>query len=488
MPRFSVSVLSIIAGWLALCSTTSVDGADEYLAEARKHCDALLSEWRQAHGAEARKQLGDALWDAAVRAERPEIVEQVAAAGQLAEKEIHVSHHAHRVRLQELRTFKGIRTTLDKEDGYFDFASRQGNSLVRRITSDAFEVWTPRHGWLLDRQGRLLNEAHPPRRDGHGREWFGAFLPDGRWVTTDLWEMDCKLTFFSREGSPLKEISSAELAPPGPEDARRELIGWARSDKDGAAWIVNIGSEQGYATVRVGPNGPARVLAGNERWQLCYPRALGPRGWFIEMSVPDDTGRWLFTREEAGHGMYVGYPGYDLVEGAEYSPRTLHQRSSDGRILPPMLNELVIPDGNFDFGFWPGQTDVFIGSETLEKTGAPGAIHIVKQNRHEHVNDAGDGLTEDPRPVVDKTWFYTRAGRFQGWVRARRLGDSADGHDMLFRLNDDGRIATLNPKLGVSDVRRFVWPTGKRADAVELFDDLRLGLFVRSRRLVLAAW
>jgi hypothetical protein len=59
---------------------------------------------------------------------------------------------------------------------------------------------------------------------------------------------------------------------------------------------------------------------------------------------------------------------------------------------------------------------------------------------------------------------------------------------MLFRLTADSRIVTLGPDLRTQAVRRFTWQDGKTADAVTLWADLKMGLFIRGERLMLARW
>ena len=463
MFRACLRVLWLAAAVLAAPSPALAQDDRDGELVGRRECDKLLVQWRRTHDPQARASLGDALVQAAVRAERPGYVAEVAADGRLASKELHFSRRARLVPLHVLRTFDGIRTLLNEEDGYAPSVTSGAGWLVRRLTRDAWEVWTPTHGWLFDGTGHVLNEARPARADpdATGREWFGAFLPDGRWVTTELEAWDDALTFFSRDGQGVRRMTSAELAPPGPNDPSRTLLGWARSDKDGAAWIVNVGSEQGYATVRVGPEGPTRMLGGTERWALCYGRALGPRGWYIELDVPDDTGQAVLSRREAGHGPNVGFPHYGVARAEAF---TLHDLSADDP-----ADEVTLPDGNHIFGFWPGGQDVFIGTETMDETRQP-------RERNGEL------------PVVNKTWFFDRRWRLQGWTRARRLADAADGHSMLLRTDGDSRVITLGPDLHAREVRRFAWPDGATADAVTLFDDWRLGLFVRRGELVLAGW
>ena len=239
-----------------------------------------------------------------------------------------------------------------------------------------------------------------------------------------------------------------------------DLLGWARSNQDGTAWVVNVGSEEGFATVQIGPEGPPRQFFGFERWQACYHHALGPRGDYLDMWVPDDLARVLLARSAAGHGIGVGYPGYWL---------TVPRRD-------PMPDELArgkklcsVPSGSDIFGFWPGRRDVFVGSirEIAERDPRPGQLAPPEENA---------------------TWFFTADGRFRSWLRGRRLADAADGRAMLFRMEGSHQVVTLYPDLRTARARRFTWADGSTAIALSLFDDLRLGLFIQDEKLVLAGW
>ena len=134
--------------------------------------------------------------EASIHADRPDLVEQVVARGDVLKRMLPVPRGGERVKLRTLHIFAEFPAQLDQE--MFASFSREQGWLARRVTKDAVEVWTPNHGWLFDGQGQLLHEAHPPRGTGYGREWYGAFLPDGRWVTTDLDEMDGRLQFLFR--------------------------------------------------------------------------------------------------------------------------------------------------------------------------------------------------------------------------------------------------------------------------------------------------
>jgi hypothetical protein len=58
-------------------------------------------------------------------------------------------------------------------------------------------------------------------------------------------------------------------------------------------------------------------------------------------------------------------------------------------------------------------------------------------------------------------------------------------------VNDEEHLRGLRrsrPDLTIAAIRRPTWPDGSTADAVIVWDDLKLGLFVRKHRLVLARW
>jgi hypothetical protein len=407
---------------------------DDYLAQWKAKCAPLLAEWRKPekkNDAELRNEL----IDAAVRAEQPEIVEEVAAGGDVASMEIKLPPDARQIVAKSLRSFTEI-PGIPYSNGVMD-------CVIRRMTKTRFEVWTPKHGWLFNAKGQLVNEALPPRRDGIGRGWHGAFLPDGRWVTTDLWEMDKTLTFFSPGGKFSKEIKAVKLAPPKKDDEwSLSLIGWARCDRHGEGWVVSVGDGPGRARVFVKPDGSFRELSdGNAPWKLCYPRDLEPKGMYTSLSRPSDDCKQTVWFEVPSHGAWCGSPTYHWSE-----------KDDDGK---------VIPDGDSNFGFLPGTHDVFIGA-----------------------SDGDNGDEEKPRKL--KTWFFSNDGKCRGWVRAAYLTDSADGKAMWF-LDEENCVVALSLDLKQQSRTRFVIG-GENARPVKLFTDLRLGFFSIGKRLVLARW
>ncbi|MEA3208611.1 MAG: hypothetical protein QOE70_1668 [Chthoniobacter sp.] len=447
-------ILPIVAGWWCCAAplsfseqtasdTTSRD-ADAYLAEWQGKAEKLFQAWKVETDPAAKRALAEELIEAAVRAGQSERIEAVAAEGRFAEREIGLPAAVREVPLESLYAFPDMAVS----------SRGDGESWVsRRITKDAFELWIPTHGWLFNGQGRLTNEARPPRRDGQGREWYGAFLPSGPWITTDLWERDDTLTFFSRSGRWQKEIHSDKLVPPpDPGEADLglhsiDLIGWARADRHGRGWIVSVGSEGGRGEAWIGAQGPPRAIQDRDAWKLAYPRALGPRmAGYTTLLVPSDDRKMELQRFEPAHGPQVGYPDYSL-HGTEE------------------VFSVKIPEGGREFGFWPGTRHIFIDAERAHWEG-----------------DGPTKVTERQR-----TWFFDPKGHCEGWIAARRIADAPDGKAMLFTTNS-GLAVTLEPDLGVRQVQRWIWPGGQPALPSAVFPDLKLGFFLDGRKVRLARW
>jgi hypothetical protein len=447
--------------------------ARNYAQEARDRCQQAEKAWQQAGSPAEDSPTGDALVVAAIFADRPDLVDTVLTHEPTYQGPISIPRGGRTVPLHILHGFTTFTSDLQSEM-FASIEYPETGWLARRITPDAIEVWTPKHGWLFSGDGRLFHQATVHRGTGFGRQWYGAFLPDGRWVTTDLQDTDVhlpdtdgRLTFFSAKGRRQRSLSCEELAPSDGKYA--DLIGWARSDREGQGWVVNVGSEEGRATVWIGPTGPARILKPGERWGLCYPRALGPRmtTFLLTLGVPDDQSQWELSQNNTGHGPGVGFPEYER----ESFPASRHWDDS-------RRSGHVIPGGNNVFGFWPGKSSYFIGAEEYRDP----------PNANVHTRKRFDRLDSSVVAIIDKTWFFDSADKLLASLRARRIGDAADGRSMLFRVTADSRILTLSPDLQVKAMRRFVWHDHSTADAVALWDDLRLGLFIRNERLILASW
>jgi hypothetical protein len=395
----------------------------------------LREQWKTETVAKKKREYARELVQIAVQNEQPEVVFEIATEGRLEQDEIKIPEEAKRIPLRALQTLARAKSEEGEEPHW----------VARRITADRFEVWLPDHGWLFDGKGKLLQEAHPPRRDGTGREWYGAFLPDGNWVTTDLFAYDCVLTFFAPGDKWLKEVPSQKLVPPADSgDTERAIIGWCRADAAGKGWVVSVGANGGRGVAWIGPKGAAQVLKGEaDPWQRCFARDLEPKGMYTELHIPDDRGKLVLTRTEPGHGVFVGFPVYSTPQ---YS--------------------IMVPEGD-TFGFWPGAADIFV------------TIH-------------DESLPADPdHPDADaelkgKAWFYRADGTFAGWIGAHRIADAPGGKGMIF-YQGHGRVVTLGTGRKLEQVEQFM-RDDQPAFPWRVFPDLRLGLFLDGKNLTLAAW
>lgn len=303
----------------------------------------------------------------------------------------------------------------------------------RRITRDRFEIWRPDEGRLFDAAGTKIATAKVKRGDGWGREWYGAFLPDGRWVTTDLDEYDRRLTMFSAKGKRIWSLRSNQLLP-SPDDPDETLIAWSRSDKKGEAWIVSVGSEEGRGWVSVKPDGKARIIS--SPWTECFPQQLGQRGMYTGRKVMSDDGTLTIQHSEAGHGIGVGWPNYEF----------------------PGERFVTIPNG-FRMGILPAAKSVYIES---------GAYSIVTQ--------------EDER-----LWLFNAKGDYQHWIRGRKAGSGVLSKTLWIR-SPDGKAWGIDEKFSVTARRSFLTESKEQLIPVELHDDINLGLFMKDEHLLLGRW
>ena len=408
-----------------------------FTRQANEDVARFLPLWRAETDPAKKKDLGEQLITAAVHSEQPKIVLEVATNGMFSQKEIKIRGKEKRIPLRLIESFT------------FEPAawSNPFQWVIRRMTSNRLELWDPYHGWLFNRDGRVIAEARPPRRDGSGRQWYGAFLPDGRWVTTDLWDMDRTLHFFSALKKWEKDISADDLVPRTSDDDRYDtsLIGWCRCDRNGKGFVLNVGANGGRGDAWVNWKGDHHTLTEHESpWKLCYPRDLEPKGTYTMLFIPNDNGDLTIDRQEPGHGMWVGYPTY---------------RTDDF--------EVVVPGGE-TFGFWPKSRDFYVVTAELELD-----------------NDLSESSEQ---PEITWTLFYNDKGSFLDWIEAKRLTDDSEGNSMLFVDRRDRVIKLTTSGHRMNGIQRFVWPDGSTANPYRLFSDLRIGFFRREDQLVLAAW
>jgi hypothetical protein len=394
---------------------------DEWVKANAKEAEQHFAAWKSAQGAE-RKREADIARFYAWRAERTDMIDQIIADGRLAETEVRAPADTGRVRVKVKHEIPHQRVV----------GRSTQNPIWRRITPSAFEMWTPGKGWLFNSRGDLLNTAVPSRKKSQGRQWFGAFIPDGRWLTTELRQDDGRVYIFNRKGRCTRGINAAALLENDPETirfAKSELVPWARSTGEGEGWIVRVGSEQGRGESLLNPDGTWRKLAApSSPWRHCMARQLGIRlsDGNCDYSVESDDGEVQMFSAQAGHGVGVGNPSYEIT-----STRTKDAALRIG------LDE--IPGDGRGFGFWPRSRSTYI-------LGTNG------------------------------TWFFDAAGNYRGWIAGARVGDAAGGKSMIFRLKD-GRCATVSPELKVTRTERFTLADGRRILPLELHPDIGLGVF-----------
>lgn len=405
----------------------------------------LHARWAAEHDSAKRSALASQLLEAIIHdyGEQPvEIADEVARDG-LPEK-ILTAPVATTVHLDPVFVLPGAHR--DEMDGW-------GIPVFRRIAADRFEAWVPKEGWLFNAKGKLLADAHVPRRDGSGRDWLGAFLPDGRWITTDLWANDRQITLFDQQNDPRWELPDQKVVavigrlnrPTDASDVPEPSCGWARADRSGREWLVSMGTNWSRGLALLSPARGITPLPDNAKmWQMVYPRSMGYRGMFTSLFIDSDDGRATLSRDEAGHGVDVGWPTYTLA-----SQRV--QLSEDN---PTPNFQVIIYDGFDGFGFWPKSHDVYIHSGSWAE---PGRVR-----------------------------FFNAEGRYAGEVAGQPLADAANGRDLLVQT-PDSVVMTLHrggQNLAVASARQFVWPDGSPAVALAFYDDLRFGFFLRGAGMI----
>jgi hypothetical protein len=91
------------------------------------------------------------------------------------------------------------------------------------------------------------------------------------------------------------------------------------------------------------------------------------------------------------------------------------------------------------------------------------------------------GVDGDAGSAPHRLWFFDEAGAYQGEISGDLLGDAADGRGMLVKTPDDQVVTVVRSPDGPSATRQrsFTWPDGTQALPLEIYDDLRLGFFLR---------
>jgi len=424
--RRGVLLLGVCLGMTSLLYAAEEDKWEKEVKEAGKAAEADFAIWKSTGN------VPEEFEDHVKRGDRADLVQRIFSNDKLAETEIKPDAPATSCEVR-IHDTSPLETTI-KESG-------DHSTVWRRITKDRFEIWTPVSGKLFDEKGKLLNEAKVRRGDGWGREWYGAFLPDGRWITTDIDEFDKEVTAFSAKGKRLWSVKGAKLAPSTGKDMEAmsdlPLIAWARSDKSGKSWIVSVGSEWGRGYVKLTPDRKWEKI--EDPWKECLPQQLRSRGMYTDRYTKSDDGEQMVNRTEASHGINVGWPRYNFI-----------------------ATEFIIPNGD-GFGILPDSRSVFVETDC-------GPLNATVQERKD-----------------ERVWLFDAKGVYQHWIRGRTVGASLSSGGLWIRQLDN--TCTLVEK-GYTVKSRRTFSTKEKAALVpvELHDDIGLGVFLLNDKLVLGTW
>jgi hypothetical protein len=440
MKRNGRVCFGVFLGMIALLHAADVsenpgdDEWDKQVQQASKAAEEGFAAWKSTG------KVPDDFEERAVYGAREDLLQRMVSGDKLAETEIKTDLPATTWQVT-VRDFAPIESAI--KDG----ESRR--TVWRRITKDRFEIWTPKSGKLYDAKGKQIAEAKVHRGDGWGREWYGAFLPDGRWITTDINEFDKEVTAFSSKGKRQWSVKGATMIPKSKEpDAENPmpLIAWARSNQDGSAWIVSIGSEHGRGFVKLTPDGKWTKI--DDPWKECFPQQLRSRGMYLDRTTRSDDGSVSVNRTEAGHGMYVGWPHYHFLK-----------------------TDILLPNGD-DFGVLPDSWAIFIESDCgpLATAAEEGTAERKEERKDERV------------------WFFDAKGTYQHWIKGRTVGTSLPANGALWVRQLDDSCARVDKSYLIKSRVKFSTKENKPLVPVELHDDIGLGLFLLDGKLLLGSW
>jgi hypothetical protein len=468
--RKPLMVLLLLAGALH---------AEEVMSdEFRASISNALAGWHAETNAEAKATLGESIVHQCGIAGMPGVVEELVGGKPLGETMIMTPTNEGSLPL----------TVLKEWDIPLKGSYQMPEEVIRRLGTNNFELWTPKQGWLFDDKGKVLAEAKVPRRDGTGREWYGAFLPEGQWITTDLWGSDGRLYIFSPDNRLLRAFPARKYTGKGKRGGGY-TVAWARADQKGTKWVAQIGLDGGWCGLSVSPWGwwqhlssmlEKRHLAAPSSWDLAQkvddPKALvdqrdlGSRGNGILLTAQSSDERGSLEYRGRMHGAEVQLPRYSM-------------RSPVGgwdRVIPGIFQGKYTGRGNF--GFFPNSQVAWVG----------GSKDPIRPN------ESRGGF---------RSWLMEPSGKALGWLPAERLCDDENGKRMWFVngqggldpegkrmwfVDGQGRLLKVAPDGVISQVLRPTLPgaTGEDAPfAHVLYPDLNLGFFyTKPGHLVLARW
>jgi hypothetical protein len=427
--------------------------------KALPYAQAALKAWHQESDPKKKEEIGGQVLELANRADAKDIGLELFAGRPVAQMELPVPTNSVPQPLTAIKEWDLTRNEYDTSDA----------CVIRRIGPKNFELWTPKRGWLFDENGKVLAEAKVPRRDGTGRQWYGAFLPDGQWITTDLWERDDRIYLFSKQNKLLNSFPAGDIA------------GWGRSDSTGTHWLVGV-SGYGHlddsgecSDLKISPWGWRQRVAhylkrlhlplSDPAWKFVEkiksardfvdPRNLGSRGIRCGETSESDDRKASISWDEPGHGRWVGWPHYSMNTSGHGWESCIPWKDTD------------------NLGFFPGSLTTWVGSNKYPSR------PDIDQRR--------------PRREFEyfRGWIIDPDRKVLGWLPAERVADDPDGKRMWF-VDEQGRLLKVAPNATVSKVLQptLTGATGNDAPFAHLlFPDLKLGFFyTKPGHLVLARW
>ncbi|MCX6960383.1 MAG: hypothetical protein NTW91_08940 [Verrucomicrobia bacterium] len=425
--------------------------------DALPYAQAALKAWYQETDPKKKVEIGEKVLENAAIAGAPVIAQELLTGKPLQQCEMPVPTNELILPLLALKEW--------------NFQSHDDRAVIRRIGSRNFELWTPPKGWLFDDHGNVLSEVKVPRRDGTGREWYGAFLPTGEWITTDLWWGDNRIYLFSPGGKLQRAFPTKSYLRKDDAECGIDLaVAWARADKAGTRWIAKIGpdgpsDEKGLLVSPWGWKQRLAQLMGQmhlptpENWRFVEPvtdpchrvnsRELGSRGgYLVSQSISDDEKAFVLCQKH-GHGIWIDFPMF-LTKGDGVSWQ---------HVIPKSFSME-------NYGFFPSSKNIWVGEEKYPTRPHVGSDH-------------------------SRSWIIDPDGKVLGWLPAERVGDDPDGKRMWF-VDEQARLLKVAPDGTVSEVLQPTLPGATGTDAPfahVLFPDLKLGFFyTKPGHLVLARW
>ena len=382
-----------------------------------------LAQWHTETNSEAKAKLEAAIVHQCGVADTPEIVEELVGGRPLEQTRLVFPAKEKSLPLTALKEWDFILS------GFYQLP----DEVIRRIGPKNFELWTPKQGWLFDEKGSTLAEAKVPRRDGTGREWHGAFLPDGQWITTDLWAQDDRIYIFSPGNKLLRAFPTKKYTGKAAHDWDGHAVAWARADKTGKQWVAQIGLDGGWCGLLISPwDWQSRLSAALAKMHLPSPsswvlarkvddpktfvnqRTLGSRGSSVNLTASSEEGKSSLEYCGHMHGSETELPTYSMRGGGAGWPH----------VIPEVYKGKYTGRGNF--GFFPNSQVAWVGGNK-------------------------DPIRPNQQKGGFRTWIIAPDGKALGWLPAERVGDDPDGKRMWF-VDEQGRLLKVAPDGSVSEV------------------------------------